>query len=106
MRLRRKYADRGLRLVLVSADFDDSRQAALDFLGRREGFPNLREGRNDSEFIEALDSRWSGALPASFLYDGQGVLRDFWEGQGSYSEMNRRIRAVLASDGERQRRQP
>ena len=40
---------------------------------------------DDMEFIDRLEPRWTGALPATFIYDGGGSLRDFWEGKASYA---------------------
>ena len=33
-------------------------------------------------FIDALDPRWNGALPATFLFDGRGAKRRSWLGLG------------------------
>jgi len=91
-----EYRGRGLRLVLVSADFADNAEAARAFLARQGvDFPSYLKTGSDMEFIDALSPRWSGALPATFIYDGAGTLRDFWEGEADYEMFAARVRAVL-----------
>src|SRR5438105_7372379 len=71
----------GLRLVLVSADFDDQLAAVRRFL-TAQGIHDttyLKSG-DDMSFINGLGREWSGALPATFVYDAHGRRVAFWEG--------------------------
>jgi thiol-disulfide isomerase/thioredoxin len=82
LRLYRARQTRGLRLVLVSADDEGGRadvEKALASWG--VDFPSYLKTGDDNDFINGLDPRWTGALPASFLFDGQGKLRQFWPGE-------------------------
>ncbi len=82
MRVYRDHRGCGLRLVLVSADFPDRAEAARRFLTRQGvDFPTYLKSGKDMDFIQALDARWSGSLPATFVYDARGVLRSFHEGR-------------------------
>src|SRR6266516_5714090 len=56
MRVARENRARGLRLMLVSADFDDAHGQVRAFLAR-EGvdFPSYLKAGDDMKFIEALD---------------------------------------------------
>jgi thiol-disulfide isomerase/thioredoxin len=96
LRLRRAYAARGLRLILVSGDFTSDADQAAAFL-RELGvdFPTYLKEGGDMEFINALDPKWSGALPVSFIYDGAGQLRHAVYGKGSYQQFEQAIRDVL-----------
>ena len=96
LRLRRAYADRGLRLILVSGDFTGDREQALAFL-REQGvdFPTYLKQGSDMEFIDALDPHWSGALPLTLVYDGSGTLRDHIYGKGSYAQFEDKVRTAL-----------
>ncbi len=83
IRFFRAHRAEGLRLVLVSADDPGSPKDVARFLaeagaGGAQAF--IKTG-DDMAFINGLDVRWSGALPASFLYDGQGKQRQFWPGR-------------------------
>jgi thiol-disulfide isomerase/thioredoxin len=99
LRLRRAYADRGLRLVLVSADFASDRDQASAFLGEQGvDFPTYLKTGSDMEFIDAFDPQWSGALPATFIYDRAGHLRHSIYGKGSYEQFEDKLRDVLKGD--------
>jgi thiol-disulfide isomerase/thioredoxin len=98
LRLEQTYRDRGLRLLLVSADFEDQLIEARRFLaahGVRDTTYFKRE--QDMAFIDGLDPRWSGALPATLIYDSTGRLTSFWEGRADYAKFET---AVLTAFGE------
>jgi thiol-disulfide isomerase/thioredoxin len=94
LRLERRYGARGLRLVLVSADFDSA--AARAFLVKQNvAFPTYFKTGDDMGFINALSPRWSGALPATFVYDGAGRLIRFWEGKSDHGQFERAVREAM-----------
>ena len=85
-----------LRLVLVSADFDAQLGEARKFLfahGYRDS-SYLKQG-DDQVFINGLDSRWTGALPATVLYDANGRKVMFWEGTADSSKFEAAITMAL-----------
>lgn len=96
LRIGREYRARGLRLALVSADFDSA--TARAFLVRRgvAGTAYFKVG-DDMGFIDALDRRWSGSLPATFVYDRAGRLVSFWEGSASYARFAQAVRSAQAA---------
>lgn len=96
LRLRRAYAARGLRLILVSGDFSTDGDQAAAFL-REQGvdFTTYLKNGGDMDFIDAFDPQWSGALPATFIYDGEGHLRHAIHGLASYAQLERDVRDVL-----------
>lgn len=104
LKLQRTYADRGLRLVLVSGDFPSEAGQAAAFL-RDLGidFPTYIKDGSDMEFIDAFDPKWSGALPATFIYDGAGRLQHSMFGPATYEQFEEQIRTVMgpAADGRR-----
>ena len=88
LRLRRDHEQRGLRLVLVSADLSDQREDARAFLAAHGvDFPTFHKDAPDAAFIEALSPAWSGALPATMLFDARGTLRNTWESKRTYAEL-------------------
>ncbi len=98
MRIRREYRERGLRLVLVSADIDSQVPEAQRFL-RSQGvdfLTYLKQGA-DMAFIDSIDARWSGALPATVLYDEAGRKVWFHEGRTTYDTLKVRIDALLSA---------
>ena len=78
---------RGLRLVLVSADFEDQLPAVRDFL-RAHGVRDTSYIQSGAPmaFINALNPGWSGALPATLIYDTNGRMLAFWEGAADESK--------------------
>lgn len=96
MRVRREYERRGLRLVLVSADFPDQSEEARQFLTQQGvDFPTFLKTGKDMEFINGLNPRWSGALPATFVYDGRGALRSFREGRTTHAALESLVVAAM-----------
>ena len=97
MRLHREYGSRGLRLVLVSADFEDQAKQARRFLAQQGvDFRSFLKTGNDMEFINGMDPRWTGALPATFVYDGGGRLRDFHEGRTTFAALESLVVAIMS----------
>ena len=97
LKLERKWHDRGLVLVTVSADSADQEQAALQFL-ERSGvrFPAfIKQVKDDEAFINAVDKKWSGALPALFLYDRSGRRVTSFVGEVEISDIEHAIEKLL-----------
>ncbi len=96
VRVARKYQDRGLKVILVSADLDTEIAAMKQFLAAQGvDFPSYIKAEKDQAFIEAFDKRWTGALPATFIYDGAGNQQDFWEGKATFSDFEQQVVKVL-----------
>jgi thiol-disulfide isomerase/thioredoxin len=100
LRLRRAYQARGLRLVLVNADFGEGKDEAVKFLADQGvDFPTLLKDQDDDTFINALGGGWSGALPATFVFDGTGKLVEAWEQKATYATLESKIRPFLRQEG-------
>jgi len=81
LRFYREHKAEGLRLVLVSVDDEDNRDEVVRFLASQGvDFQTWMKLGDDMSFINALSPQWSGALPASFLFDGGGRVRQSWYG--------------------------
>ncbi len=98
LRLRRALAGRGLDLILVSADFDNQLPQVRSFLARQGvDFTTYFKSEGDMSFINGMDPTWSGSLPATFVYDRSGTLRDFWEGPATYDKLLGKVNKLLGS---------
>jgi thiol-disulfide isomerase/thioredoxin len=96
VRVQRELGGQGFRLILVSADFVSQRPAAAAFLAAQGvSSPTLVKAQGDQEFIDGLDSRWTGALPATLLFDRQSRKVAFWEGKASYEELVAKVKPLL-----------
>lgn len=90
LKVRRKYREKGMELILVSGDFE--REPAIKRLAALGvDFPSFIKEGDDMAFIDALNPDWSGALPASFLYDETGRQVDFWEGKITERDLDEKI---------------
>lgn len=98
LRVARAHRAEGVRLVLVSADFDDQVDAARRFLAARGVTDTcwLKTG-DDMTFIDTLHPAWSGALPATLIYDGNGRLTAFWEGAADSARFEKAVREALTA---------
>jgi thiol-disulfide isomerase/thioredoxin len=88
---------RGLRLVTISADEPEQEAQARAFLDQvKVPAPTyIRRARNDDQFINAIDPKWSGALPASYLYDRQGKKVKSFFGEVDLKELEAAILKLL-----------
>jgi thiol-disulfide isomerase/thioredoxin len=96
VRLARDYAKTGLKVIFVSGDFAGERSQVEEFLAANgvTGDTYLKTGK-DEEFIDAFDPAWSGALPATFIYDGTGSLRHSILESASYERLEKLIAPLL-----------
>jgi thiol-disulfide isomerase/thioredoxin len=92
----RELEPKGLRLVLVSVDFAGAEEATTKFLtSQGVDFPTYVRTGKDETFVNGLEPQWSGAIPATFLYDADGKLVKFWEGKASYPVIKKRALKAL-----------
>lgn len=97
LRVARARQSQGLRLVLVSADFPDQLSAVREFL-RAHGVRDTSyiETGEPMAFIDAIEPKWSGALPATLVYDGDGKPVAFWEGAADSTRFSEAADRALA----------
>jgi thiol-disulfide isomerase/thioredoxin len=74
VKLEARLRSQGVELITISADEPEQKVAAEKFI-EKFGVPRpayLKQAVDDDHFINAIDAKWSGALPALFLYDKSG----------------------------------
>lgn len=92
----RRYRDRGLGLVLIAADAPRNRDSALSFLRERGApLPSWFKRGPDDPFVRAVHPEWTGALPATFLYDQERRVRHFWPEPVDEAALRGPIEALL-----------
>ena len=67
-----KYGNQNLRVILVSLDFPDKFESQLKpFVKKKNLLPQviLLDDPNENEWIPKVDESWSGALPATLIYN-------------------------------------
>jgi thiol-disulfide isomerase/thioredoxin len=95
--LEKRLGPKGFKIVFVSADDPENEAAARQFLQSKNiGFPAyLKNAKNDDKFIDSMDPKWSGALPALFLYDRAGKRVKSFIGETDMNVLAAAIQKVL-----------
>ena len=94
--LYKNYKDKNVRLLLVSLDFENQIQSKL--------FPFMKEHQLQGEvlvlsqkkmdvWIDKVDSTWSGALPATVIFNKK--KRAFFERQFQYKDLEAALKQFL-----------
>lgn len=98
VRFGKEFADKGVDVVFVSTDYEPDMPHVVDFLKEHDvPWESYIKTGVDFEFITSFHSEWSGALPATFVFDKDGRLRVFWEGLTSFDELEASVTDVLES---------
>jgi len=95
--LEKRLQPKGLKVVFISADEVDSEADARKFLtGKSVPLPSYQKVvKNDDKFIEGLDPKWSGALPALFLYDKTGKKVKSFFGETEMATVEAAVKKLL-----------
>ena len=95
--LEKRYRDRGLKLIAISCDEPEQEAGALEFLKKqRAPLPGyIKRPRDDDQFINAIDAKWSGQLPALFLYDREGRKARSFFGETDMAALETALRKLL-----------
>jgi thiol-disulfide isomerase/thioredoxin len=100
LQLRNNYERRGLEMLFVSADNPKRlRQDVYPFLKKMKvAFQTyIKRTRGDEAFINALSPTWSGALPATFVFDRSGkLIHTLIDGQ-SFKDLSNIVGPLLES---------
>lgn len=96
VKLQRAYSDQ-LKVIFVSADFEESRDKALSFLKEQnvDWTTYFKKGK-DQQFIESLSDEWTGALPFSKVIGRDGNVVASWEQAADYSKFERHIKTAIS----------
>ena len=97
VRLDQNYHQQGLSVVAISMDEPESIPAIRDFLNEQHApFGSYRHNFHDfAAFVDSINPRWGGGIPATFLYDRDGKLVQSWVGATKYEEFERAVRPLI-----------
>jgi thiol-disulfide isomerase/thioredoxin len=97
VRLYHAYHAHGLDLAAISMDEPESRPAIQEFLKLQgaEFGSYLHDFRDFAALVDAVNPRWGGGIPATFLYDRDGKLVQSWGSATSFEEFDRQVRPLL-----------
>jgi thiol-disulfide isomerase/thioredoxin len=94
VRLSRAYDETQVEVVGISADYPDEIDSKIvPFLDKQNVPFRVYVAKFDrqEDFINAVNRSWSGALPASGVYDPQGNQRFFLIGKGTFEQFKKEI---------------
>jgi len=96
VRLRSNFKDQGVEVLFVSANFKNSLPDVERFLEAHQvTWPSYLKDGPDDAFIEGFSPDWSGAIPATFVFNAQGALTGFHRGKGDYALFEQMIYEAL-----------
>ncbi len=98
-RIAERYGSKGVEVVAVSIDVpEDLRDKVIPFVRRQSGriryYINAFE--KDEQFIDRLDKDWSGAIPATFIFDAKGRQKKLLLGKQTESSFAKSLDSLLA----------
>lgn len=86
-----KYADKSVKIILVSFDFKEAYPSSLQQFVRNKGLKPEVVWLNETNadiFIPNIDARWHGALPATLVVQAAHKLKRLWEGTITEKEIS------------------
>jgi len=89
---------KNVEFVTLSIDYpDEVNSKIIPFLDSfKADFVSYVSGiKGDEELINFFDKKWNGALPATFIYDGNGTKKAFLQGGRSYEEFKSELEKVI-----------
>lgn len=92
-----KYKAQGFDFVTITADEPEQFKDAAAFLDQNKVPPPAyaKRAKDDDKFINLVDPKWSGALPASFLYDRSGRKVRAFFGEIKIPELEAALKKLL-----------
>lgn len=100
MEIARQFQPLGVEVVFVSIDeLEEVNKKVVPFL-KAHGVTfrtYVKKTRDDEAFINGVDMTWSGAIPATFIYDADGALARRFVGQQNFKIFVEALQALLPS---------
>lgn len=99
VKLKNTYHDK-LELLLVAIDDVEIVDSTIRPLLQTTGVDFLsyiKEEGDDESFINSVNPEWSGALPATFIYDANGKQVEFLTGERTFEQFETKVKKFLVS---------
>ena len=97
VKLESRLRSKGLQLITISADEPEKQSEAESFLAKYSvaAPAYIRRANDDDKFINSVDTKWSGALPAIFVYDKAGRKVKMFVGETSIKDVEAAVNKLL-----------
>jgi len=98
VKIAREFQPRGVEMILVSIDEPEDIGRKVEPFLKTQGVvfrTYFKRTRDDEVFINAIDKKWSGAIPAAFIYDARGALAKSFIAQQSFETFAAALDSLL-----------
>jgi thiol-disulfide isomerase/thioredoxin len=97
VKLEARLRAKGLHVITISADEAEKQAEAEAFLAKYgvAAPAYIRKAKDDDKFINSIDPKWSGALPAVFLFDKSGRKVKSFIGETSMKDIEAAVVKLL-----------
>lgn len=95
-KLKKEYANKNVEVLLVSLDFPKQKEKKLiPFINKKKIKSKvvLLDDVNEDVWIKDIDSTWSGAIPATIIYNKN--KRKFYEKSFDYNTLENELKTFL-----------
>jgi thiol-disulfide isomerase/thioredoxin len=95
-KLKEQYADKNVEVLLVSLDFPKQKEKKLiPFINKKkiQSKVLLLDDVNEDYWIKQIDDQWSGAIPATLIYNANS--RKFYEQSFDYTTLENELKTFL-----------
>ena len=92
------YADKKVKVVLISTDFKRNVEPKLKPFVKKKKLKSevvFIDEPNPNNYINAVDSTWSGAIPATLIWSKQKNVSQFFEKKLTYEELESAVKSGL-----------
>lgn len=99
VQLSNEYKENKVEFVGLSVDYpDEISTKIIPFLRSvRANFKiYVQDFKDPAVLIQRLDANWSGAIPATFIFDAKGSLQVRFVGMGRYEQFKEQLDKILS----------
>lgn len=93
-RINKESFNKPIKVILVSLDFKSKlKSAVIPFVTKNKLNAEVYviDEPDQQAFIEKIDKKWSGAIPATLFVNTNKKIRAFYEKEFTYEELNKTI---------------
>jgi thiol-disulfide isomerase/thioredoxin len=93
-----QYRDEKFKMILVSLDFlSNLENRVIPFITQHklQAEVIMLHEPDGNKWIPQVDDAWSGAIPATVIYNREKDFRSFHEGSYTYDELNSIVKQIL-----------
>ena len=94
-----KYKDNGVKLLLVSLDFEEAYPEKVSSFAHKRKFTSpivWLDETNADYFCPKVDSKWSGVMPATLFINNKKGYRSFFEEEMPREKFEAELRKILS----------